>query len=156
MTDLHAMTACAMGCDPPEAGQGESFYIVVYPEMTVYGHTVDAWLAQRYPEDVPLVSAARARDMEHGCWHSVLCPAGELADHDLQPLRRVTAEQFFEARGLGWPQDPIDDGGLTTVAPVFGIATFGADGKMETWWDSQFGDDSPHDPRNHEDEGGSP
>jgi hypothetical protein len=147
VSELADRCACFMGCDPPDGGGAEAFYIVVYPELTVYGHTTDAFTRTRYPEDWPLTLSGRERGREYGCWHSVMCAAGELSSHDVGSLRPITFEQWDRARSEGWPQDPIDGGGLTTVSPIAATASFDADGQITDWWDSHFGKDSPHDPR---------
>lgn len=145
--ELRDRTACMMGCEPPEGGGDETCYISVFPELTVYGHTTDAHTQARYPEDWPLTIIGRERGREFGCWHSVMCPEGELSSAEMETLRVITFEQFDRARTEGWPEQPIDGGGFTSISPILATATIDADGKIGDWWDSQFGSDSPHDPR---------
>jgi hypothetical protein len=125
-----------MSCDPPEGGGDEKFYVAVFPELTIYGHTVDSWTKTRYPEDWQHTQDGRRRGMEFGCWHSVACPDGEIGSNDMRVLAPISYEQFVEAREKGWPDDYVP----TTDAPVSGIAEILPDGTLKPVWDSLRGD----------------
>jgi hypothetical protein len=97
------ITDCLMGQDPPAGGGAERFYVLVMQELAIYGHTVDAWTAAHYPEDVPQIEAARANGREFGCWHSAWCPDGEIGSQDARELVQVDYGDFVAAKRHHWP-----------------------------------------------------
>lgn len=123
---------CFMECQPPEGGGSEKFYVQALPEFTIYGHTVDAWSQEKYPEDWQYTLRSREAGNEFACWHSVACPDGELGYNPVSLLGTITYEQFMEAEAAGWPNDYA----LTPATrdmPAVAIFTIGPDGLTEEW-----------------------
>jgi hypothetical protein len=131
------VNACFMSCDPPEGGGGEKFYVVVMEEVTIYGHSTDGFTKEKYPEDWPQTLAARKRGQEFGCFHSQLCPNGELGYADMGTLREISYSEFIEARDGFWPV--LLDSAMTTDAPVASVGYFDEDGNYVETWNSRDG-----------------
>lgn len=128
------MTAieCFMGCQPTADGEGETFYVAAMPELTIYGHTIDAWISQRYPEDVQVNIDARLRGHEFACWHSAMCADGETGAHPIESIRPITFQRFMQAAEQGWPYDPD----LTTLAPIAATGHVDENGRVVWDWSS--------------------
>jgi hypothetical protein len=126
---------CFMG---PLADEGERYYVMVMQELTIYGHSVDAWTREKYPEDWPLTLDARTRGFEFGCYHSNACADGELGTNPMSSLREITREQFIEAWDAGWPD--LMDSPITQEGPVAAVGFIDADGNAVKVWDSLHGD----------------
>lgn len=122
-----------MRCEPSEVDQAEErFYVMAMIELTVYGHTVDRWIKEHYPEDWPLTLESRKHGSEWGCWHSVACPDGELGSNSVGALRPIEFEAFAFAREHDWPY--VSD--YTTLAPVMAVGQLGDDGRFIWNWSS--------------------
>lgn len=126
---------CHMNCEP-RGDADERFFVYIAADITSYGHTVDAHTRERYPEDWPRTLAIREDGRDFGCWHSPLCPDGELCAFSPQLCREIAREEFERADAEGWPQVRDD---LTSAAPAFAIYTFG-EGGISKIWDSVEGD----------------
>jgi hypothetical protein len=129
---------CFMGYDPAEGHEQEKFYVMRMLELTIYGHTVDAWTQRDYPEDWPLTLAGREAGREFACWHSNCCHDGEIGTNPVEAIQEITWEEFEEARGNGWPYLP--DQPVTTYAPVSAVGYIDDDGEVVWSWDSLAGD----------------
>lgn len=100
--------------EPTEATTGERYYALVWDGLLIYGHTVDAWWQEFYPEDGPGIESSRARGREWACWHSPQCPEGELGSNPMAALIEIDYEQYAKARELAWPQGDV----LLVVSPM--------------------------------------
>lgn len=135
METKSAPTECFMGCTP-EPGSDERFFVMSLPELSIYGHTVDAWVKEKFPEDWPLIQGTRSNGMEWGCFHSSACPDGEIGSNDPRGLLPISQELFEMAREAGWPDFPI----LTSLAPAAAVFTVDEDGNLHEEWNSLEGD----------------
>lgn len=127
---------CFLGCEPPEGGGGEHFYVMALPDLTVYGHSIDAWTQANYPEDLVHTQASRRNGMEFGCWHSTACVDGEVGSNQRQSLVEISYEDFVAARDAGWPRASF----LTSTSPASMIGTVNDDGTVREVWNSLEGD----------------
>lgn len=117
--------------DPP--AEGESFYVMAFAELTIYGHTIDGYIKAKYPhDDWPHILASRRDGREFGCWHSQACTEGESGSNPVSALRPITYEAFMQAAEQGWPY--VAD--LTTLAPVAAVGSYGEDGRIGWHWSS--------------------
>lgn len=160
---------CFMGCEP-QPDDKETFYVAVFPELTIYGHTINRWIREKYPEDWDLVRDTQARGLYWGCWHSQACPDGEMGSQDpaiCVPMERVAAqlgwgltpsELMEEFSDQMWPDLRIDIG-LTTNSPIARILVAPDDdkdpvafleavrtGNLKEVWNSIDGDKEKDDP----------
>lgn len=124
-----------MGCDPPEDGGSERFYVLALEELTIYGHTVDAWTQEKYPEDWPSTLQGYRNGYVFGCWHSQVVPNGEIGSN-AQGLRRISYDEFLEAQENFWPHLEDEHPGV----PVSAIYVPDGDGGIKLVWDSLRGD----------------
>jgi hypothetical protein len=132
------MNSCMMGCDPVEGGGGERFYVVVMEELTIYGHTIDEHTKAKYPDDFAATEFGRAEGSEFACWHSVMCPDGEIGSQLLRMCRPSTYEEFIQARDEDWPE--LLDEAITQPGPISAVGYYDKDGKPVVTWDSLHGD----------------
>lgn len=95
----------------------ERFWVLAYPDLTVYGHSVDRWTRKHYPEDMEATRQMHLNGRDFGCWHSVVCPEGELGSNPVFMLRRITKDEYEAAEEGGWPFDSK----LTTDQPSVSI-----------------------------------
>jgi hypothetical protein len=128
---------CFMGYLPGE-DEGETFYIMVMQELTIYGHTVDAAIKRDYPEDWQHTLDTRANGYEFACWHSNACRDGEIGSNLASGLREITREQFIQAWDAGWPD--LEDHPITQEGPVAAVGYFDEHGNPVKVWDSLHGD----------------
>jgi hypothetical protein len=128
-----------MRCSPPEGGGSEKFYVVVFQELTIYGHTIDAYTQEQFPEDWPLTVELRRADREWGCWHSIACPEGEIGSQDCAHIREITYDTFVQAREAGWPEsaEPLT---VPYGTPIAAFGTIDEHGKFVWVWNSLEGD----------------
>lgn len=92
-----------MGCDPPQGGGDERFYVYFSAGLTIYGHTIDEWGLERYPEDAEMIARGRMGGREFGCWHSEAAPDGEFGTNPMEGLHEIAYAAFMQAREHGWP-----------------------------------------------------
>lgn len=124
---------CLMGyVIEDDANAEERFYVLAFPELTIYGHTIDHYTRERYPEDWPKTQGGRRHGVEFGCWHSVACAEGEIGSNTVDGLRRIGRDEFVAAWDEGWPQQPPALAG--PVAAIYDMDT------GERVWDSLHGD----------------
>lgn len=110
-----------MKCDyseTPDPGKERFFYIGI-EGIGIWGHTVDLFTQERYPEDWMITQQARQRGYEYGCWHSDIVPGGELGSQHLSVCAPVSFASFEAAQTEGWPYL-----GLTTNSPAFHMEGF--------------------------------
>jgi hypothetical protein len=110
---------------PPHGGD-ERFYVVVMQELTIYGHTVDAYTKANFPEDWEHTEALMAIGQEYGCWHSVACRDGELGSWDKRALKQISHDEFLQARDDDWPE--LADQPITQPGPVSAVGYVDKDG----------------------------
>lgn len=131
------MNVCFMACQPVEDDWiREKFYVVAFPELTIYGHSIDRFTREHFPEDWPRITRTRLQGIEWGCWHSVLCPDGEIGNQDLQICVAIPPEIFMAAREKGWPETDF----ITTPEPISRVYGDDGTGKLTEIWNSQDGD----------------
>jgi len=120
---------CLLGADRSES---KHFWVAVLPELTIYGHDVNAFTRKRYPEDWPHVRDVFASGMLWGCFHSQVVADGEIGSQDpgiCVPLYKIgvrlgldlTEHELFERFAeLGWPDLQLHVG-LTSNRPLVRI-----------------------------------
>lgn len=129
---------CFMGYEV-EKDEGETYYVIVMRELTIYGHTIDAATKRDYPEDWGHTVDGRKNGYEFGCWHSNACADGEIGSNVMDGLREITREQFIEAWDSGWPE--LADSPITREGPVASVGYFDLEtGQIIKAWDSLHGD----------------
>lgn len=118
-----------MGID---RSKSHNFWVAVLPELTIYGHDVNAWTRERYPEDMEHVESVFESGLLWGCFHSLACPDGEIGSQDpaiCVPMEQIIARmglfmppvEFMErAAELGWPDLQMLVG-LTANRPLISI-----------------------------------
>lgn len=126
------MEDCFMRCQPVEGGGDERFYMMAMMELTIYGHTIDAWVKEKYPEDWEHVQHTRHHGSEWACWHSVACPDGEIGSNEVGMLRPITYDAFVQAAEQGWPYSSDH----TTLAPVAAVGYVNEVGDFVWDWSS--------------------
>jgi hypothetical protein len=119
----------------PETDEGECFFVLALPELTIWGHTIDHYTRRDYPEDWSLTLSGREQGLEFACWHSDACSDGEIGSNAVDGLSAITREQFIEAWDKGWPALPP-----VLNAPVSSVYTWNEDGSIVKVWDSLHGD----------------
>jgi len=130
---------CFMGYDPAEGYEDEKFYVMNMREGTIYGHTVDHWTQRDYPEDWPYTLAGRRAGREFACWHSVMCPDGEIGSNPIDAIRPISFSAFVFAMNERWPQQTSAP--LTTLAPMSAVGEIDPESGKIVWvWDSLRGD----------------
>jgi hypothetical protein len=128
---------CFMGCQPVDSDwDTERFYIVAFPELTIYGHSVDRYTQENYKEDWPSITRQRLYGNEWGCWHSTACRDGEIGIQPLDICMRVPGAVFQDARKSDWPETTF----ITTPDPVARVFASDGAGGMTEIWNSQEGD----------------
>jgi hypothetical protein len=128
------MNGCFMGCDPSPDSE-ERFFVMGLQEFTIYGHTVDRWTRENYPEDLPHVEQGNREGRQWACYHSPACPDGELGTNDARALIEITYDDFVAANEAGWPHLPL----VTTAAPAVAIFVPDDEGNLVKHWDSLRG-----------------
>lgn len=124
---------CFMRCQPTLEDQtGERFYVMAMIELTIYGHTIDRFTREHYPDDWHHTMQLREQGIEWGCWHSVAASDGEIGSNRVDGLRPILFETFAQARDQGWPYDNR----LTTLAPVAAVGFLDDAGRFQWDWSS--------------------
>lgn len=126
---------CFMGCDP-SPGSKEKFFLMGLREFTIYGHTVDAWVRENYPEDLIHIERGNREGRQWACYHSPACPDGELGTNDARALLEITYEDFVAAQESAWPHLPF----TTTDAPAAAVYSLDESGNVISAWNSLQGD----------------
>lgn len=122
-----------MRCEPVgDDATEERFYVMAMMELTIYGHTIDRYTKEQYPEDWEHTRGLRERGVEWGCWHSVACSDGEIGSNDVRMLRPILYETFVLAREHRWPY--VRD--YTTLAPVAAVGFMDDKGRFVWEWSS--------------------
>lgn len=128
---------CFMACQPiDEDWDNEKFYVVAFPELTIYGHTIDRFTKEHYKSDWPHVAKGRLQGMEWGCFHSRACPDGEVGSQPIEICVETPPEIFWKARQDRWPEADF----ITTPDPIARIFGDDGTGKLTELWNSQDGD----------------
>lgn len=128
---------CFMACQPVgEDWLREKFYIVAFPEVSIYGHTIDRFTKEHYREDLHVIMNQRVAGYEWGCWHSVMCPDGEVGSQPVEICASVSPQVFQNARANAWPDAEF----ITTPDPVSRIYADDGTGRMTEVWNSQDGE----------------
>lgn len=128
------MKRCFMGYTP-EDDENEKFYVLAFPELTIYGHTIDHYTKRDYPEDWQHTVDGRKQGMEFGCWHSEACVDGEIGSNPVDGLRQITQDTFLWAWDEGWPEQPP-----ALAGPIAAVYSMDDDGGLTKVWDSQKGE----------------
>ena len=81
----------------------ERFYYVGAHGIGIWGHTTDQWTKKEFPEDWEATVSSRNRGYEFGCWHSEVCPTGELGSQHLSVCAPVSQGSYELAEKSGWP-----------------------------------------------------
>ena len=132
-----SLDVCFMACQPVgDDWDTERFYIVAFPELTIYGHSIDRFTQEYYKEDWPGITRQRVYNNEWGCWHSVAAPDGEVGIQPLDICMRVPGSVFKDARAKRWPEK----GFITTPGPVSRIFTDDGTGNITEIWNSLEGE----------------
>lgn len=127
---------CFMACQPVEEDWlKEHFYVVAFPELTIYGHTIDRFTKEHYADDWSRVAKQRLEGLEWGCWHSEVCPHGEVGSQDIQICVGIPPQIFLAAREKDWPETDF----ITTPDPLARIYGDDGSGKLTEIWNSKDG-----------------